>query len=131
MAKGYIRQYGIDFDEVFASVARNKTIRLLISLTASNGWKIHHLDVKTGFLHGELKETFYITQQEGFIVKGCGKKVYKIIKVLYGLSQAPRAWNNKLKKNSQGTSLQEMFKRTVGLSKNGGQEPSAHRSICR
>ena len=55
VAKGYVQQYGVDFEEVFAPVARLETIRLLNSLAATNGWEIHHLDVKTVFLHGELK----------------------------------------------------------------------------
>ena len=69
---------------------------MLISLAATNGWEIHHLDVKAPFLHGELKETVYVSQPEGFEKKGYEKKVYKLNKALYGLSQAPRAWNNKL-----------------------------------
>lgn len=96
VAKGYVQKHGIDFDEVFAPVARIETIRLLINLAASNGWEIHHLDVKTAFLHGELKETVYVTQPEGFIIKGNEEKVYKLNKALYGLKQAPRAWNEKL-----------------------------------
>ena len=52
----------IDYDEVFAPVARIETIRLVISLAASNGWKIHHLGVKTAFLHGELKEEVFVSQ---------------------------------------------------------------------
>ena len=63
--KGYKQQYGVDFDEVFAPVARIETIRLLICLAASRGWEIHHLDVKTVFFHGKLKETVYVTQPEG------------------------------------------------------------------
>lgn len=96
MAKGYVQRHGIDFDEVFAPVARIETIRLLINLAASYGWEIHHLDVKTAFLHGELKETVYVTQPEGFVKKGNEGKVYKLNKALYGLKQAPRAWNKKL-----------------------------------
>ncbi|KAG7538693.1 Zinc finger CCHC-type superfamily [Arabidopsis suecica] len=96
VAKGYVQRYGVDFDEVFAPVARIETIRLLVNLAASNGWEIHHLDVKTAFLHGELKETVYVMQPEGFIEKGSEEKVYKLNKALYGLRQAPRAWNNKL-----------------------------------
>ncbi|KAJ9554040.1 hypothetical protein OSB04_018085 [Centaurea solstitialis] len=69
VAKGYVQQPGIYFDEVFAPVARLETIRLLIALAAGRGWKIHHLD---------------------------GNKVYKLKKALYGLRQAPRAWNLKL-----------------------------------
>ncbi|KAG7558463.1 Zinc finger CCHC-type [Arabidopsis thaliana x Arabidopsis arenosa] len=96
VAKGYVQQYGVDFEEVFAPVARIETIRLLIDLAASHGWEIHHLDVKTAFLHGELKETVFVNQPEGFEKKGSETKVYKLNKALYGLRQAPRAWNNKL-----------------------------------
>ena len=60
MREGYVQQYGIDFDEVFALVARLETIRLLINLAAAYGWEVHHLDVKTAFLHGELKEVVYV-----------------------------------------------------------------------
>lgn len=55
IAKGYVQIHGINYDEVFAPVACVETIRLVIALVASNGWEIHHLDVKTAFLHGELK----------------------------------------------------------------------------
>ena len=96
VAKGYVQQHGVDFDEVFAPVARLETIRLLVSIAAMNGWEVHHLDVKTTFLHGELNEIVYVTQPEGFEVKGSEKKVYKLHKALYGLKQAPRAWNHKL-----------------------------------
>ena len=56
VAKGYVQRHGIDYDEVFTSVARVETNRLVITLAASNGWEMHHLDVKMAFLHGELKE---------------------------------------------------------------------------
>ncbi|KAG7594051.1 Integrase catalytic core [Arabidopsis thaliana x Arabidopsis arenosa] len=96
VAKGYVQQYGVDFEEVFALVARIETIRLLIKLAASHGWEIHHLDVKTAFLHGELKENVYVYQPEGFEREESRNRVYKLNKALYGLRQAPRAWNNKL-----------------------------------
>lgn len=62
VAKGYVQEHGIDFDEVFSPVARIETIRLLKGISAANGWEIHHLDVKTAFLHGELIEEVYISQ---------------------------------------------------------------------
>lgn len=71
---------------------------MLISIAATNGWEVHHLDVKTAFLHGEQNETVYVTQPESFEVKGSEGNVYKLQKALYGLRQAPRAWNNKLNK---------------------------------
>ncbi|GJW51323.1 ribonuclease H-like domain, reverse transcriptase, RNA-dependent DNA polymerase [Tanacetum coccineum] len=96
VAKGYIQEHGIDFEEVFAPVARMETIRLLLAIAANNKWEVHHLDVKSAFLHGELKEEVYVTQPEGFTKKGNDGKVYRLIKALYGLRQAPRAWNIKL-----------------------------------
>ncbi|GJV25900.1 ribonuclease H-like domain, reverse transcriptase, RNA-dependent DNA polymerase [Tanacetum coccineum] len=96
VAKGYIQEHGIDFEEVFAPVARMETIRLLLAIAANRKWEVHHLDVKSAFLHGELKEEVYVTQPEGFTKKGNDGKVYRLIKALYGLRQAPRAWNIKL-----------------------------------
>ena len=96
VAKGYIQKHGVDFDEVFAPVARIETVRLIIGIAASRGWELHHLDVKTAFLHGELKEEVYVQQPEGYMIKGSETKVYKLRKALYGLRQAPRAWNEKL-----------------------------------
>ncbi|GJX45428.1 ribonuclease H-like domain, reverse transcriptase, RNA-dependent DNA polymerase [Tanacetum coccineum] len=95
VAKGYVQEQGIDFDEVFAPVARIETIPLILALAAYHGWQVHHLDVKSMFLHGDLNEEVYVTQPEGFIQQGNSEKVYKLTKSLYGLRQAPRAWNMK------------------------------------
>ena len=92
VAKGYIQRHGVDFDEVFAPVARIETVRFVIAMAASRGWEIHHLDIKTAFLHGDLKEEVYVSQPEGFVTNGKENKVYKLKKALYGLRQAPRAW---------------------------------------
>ncbi|CAH9074982.1 unnamed protein product [Cuscuta epithymum] len=96
VAKGYVQRRGIDFEEVFAPVARLDTIRMLIALAAHREWKIHHLDVKSAFLNGDLQEEVYVSQPEGFCVKNEEHKVYKLSKALYGLRQAPRAWNTRL-----------------------------------
>lgn len=97
VAKGYVQRHGIDFEEVFAPVARMETVRVIVALAASNGWEIHHLDVKTAFLHGDLNEEVYVSHPDGFKIKGSEDKVYRLHKALYGLRQAPRAWNIKLK----------------------------------
>ncbi|KAJ9566785.1 LOW QUALITY PROTEIN: hypothetical protein OSB04_002751 [Centaurea solstitialis] len=96
VAKGYVQEHGIDFDEVFAPVARIETIRLILALAAYNRWEVHHLDVKSAFLQGELKEEVYVSQPEGFIKERDKGKVYRLMKALYGLRQAPRAWYTKL-----------------------------------
>nr|GEZ13469.1 ribonuclease H-like domain, reverse transcriptase, RNA-dependent DNA polymerase [Tanacetum cinerariifolium] len=107
IAKGYIQQHGIDFEEVFAPVARMETIRLLLAIAATNKWEVHHLDVKSAFLHGDLKEEVYVTQPEGFIKEQNNGKVYRLIKALYGLRQAHRAWNIKLDNTLKSLNLKK------------------------
>jgi hypothetical protein len=96
VVRGYAQRRGIDYDEVFAPVARLVTIRLLIALAAHNGWEMHHMDVESAFLNGELQEEVFVEQPAGFIKKGSEHKVLKLKKALYGLNQMPRAWNTKL-----------------------------------
>lgn len=86
----------MDFDEVFAPVARIETVRLLIALAALKGWQVHHMDVKSAFLNGDLREEVYVQLPPGFVVKDGSGKVLKLKKALYGLRQAPRAWNARL-----------------------------------
>lgn len=77
METGYLQQPVIDFDEVFALVARIETIHILNALAASKGWELHHLDVKSTFLHGELQEEVFVQQLEVFVKKGREDSVYK------------------------------------------------------
>ncbi|GJU66865.1 retrovirus-related pol polyprotein from transposon TNT 1-94 [Tanacetum coccineum] len=120
VAKGYRQQPGIDYDEVFAPVARIETIRLLISQAAQMKWQIYQMDVKSAFLNGVIGEEVYVEQPPGFIKVGKETQVLKLNKALYKLKQAPRAWNTRidsyLKKNSQedlcylkGTELLGLF----------------------
>ena len=96
VAKGYAQQYGVDYTEVFAQVARLDTIRLILALTAQHSWDVFQLDVKSAFLHGELNEEVSVNQPLGYEKKGEENKVYKLKKALYGLKQAPRAWYSKI-----------------------------------
>ena len=96
MAKGYVQKQGVDFEEVFAPVARLESVRLLLAIAAHYSWEVYHMDVKYAFLNGELKETIYIRQPPGFLDNDNSGKVLRLHKALYGLRQAPRAWNAKL-----------------------------------
>jgi hypothetical protein len=69
VAKGYVQRQGIDFDEVFAPVARMESVRVMIILAAHLSWSVHHMDVKSAFLNGDLGEEVYVSQPPGFIVK--------------------------------------------------------------
>jgi hypothetical protein len=96
VAKGYKQEFGIDYKEVFAPVARMDTIRLVLSLAVQNSWLIYQLDVKSAFLHEALDEEVYIDQPPGYVKQGHADQVYKLKKALYGLKQAPRAWYSRI-----------------------------------
>jgi hypothetical protein len=96
VAKGYIQRQGVDFEEVFAPVAHLESVQLMIAIAAHWNWPIHHMDVKSAFLNGQLKEEVYVAQPPGFVDKDHPGKVLRLHKALYGLRQAPRTWNTKL-----------------------------------
>lgn len=96
VAKGYAQRFGVDYNEVYAPVARWDTIRIIIATAAYQNWNIYQLDVKSAFLHGELQENVYVDQPQGFEKRGSEEKVYRLKKTLYGLKQAPRAWFSKI-----------------------------------
>jgi hypothetical protein len=77
-------------------MARMEAVWLLLAPTAREGWQVHHMDVKTTFLNGELWEEVFVDQPPGFVCPRAESKVLKLHKALYGLHQAPRAWNQKL-----------------------------------
>ncbi|KAH9725329.1 retrovirus-related pol polyprotein from transposon RE1 [Citrus sinensis] len=97
VAKGYNQTAGVDYTETFSPVAKSSTIKVLLSLAVIYGWDIKQVDVNNAFLNGELNETVFMEQPEGFKVKGKENYVYRLKKALYGLKQAPRAWYEKLK----------------------------------
>jgi hypothetical protein len=74
-------------------------VRLILAVAANRGWEVHHLDVKSTFLNGELEEEVYVSQPEGYTVKNKEHLVLRLSKALYGLRQAPRAWNIRLDKS--------------------------------
>ncbi|KAK3124877.1 hypothetical protein QOZ80_7BG0595270 [Eleusine coracana subsp. coracana] len=77
VARGFVQQEGIDFDDAFAPVARMESVRLLLALAAQEGWCVHHMDVKSAFLNGDLKE------------------------------EAPRVWNAKLDSTLKGMGFEQ------------------------
>ncbi|GKE47300.1 putative ribonuclease H-like domain-containing protein, partial [Tanacetum coccineum] len=86
------KEEGIDYEEVFAHVARIEAIRLFLAYASFMDFLVYQMDVKSAFLYGTIKEEFYITQPPGFKDLDHPDKVYKMVKALYGLHQAPRAW---------------------------------------
>ncbi|GJR56161.1 putative ribonuclease H-like domain-containing protein [Tanacetum coccineum] len=96
VAQGHRQEEGIDYDEVFAPVARIEAIRLFLAFASYMGFMVYQMDVKSAFLYGEIDEEVYVTQPKGFEDPHFPKHVYKVVKALYGLHQAPRAWYARL-----------------------------------
>nr|GEV35544.1 ribonuclease H-like domain-containing protein [Tanacetum cinerariifolium] len=92
VAQGHTQEEGIDYDEVFTLVAKIKAIRLFLAYASFMGFVEYQMDVKSAFLYGTIKEEVYVCQPPGFEDHDYPYKVYKVVKTLYGLHQAPRAW---------------------------------------
>ena len=71
---------------------RPATIRIILSLVVTSGWRLHKLDVKNAFLHGFLNEEVYMEQPSGYTDPEFPQHVCRLKKALYGLKQAHRAW---------------------------------------
>ncbi|GJX69176.1 putative ribonuclease H-like domain-containing protein, partial [Tanacetum coccineum] len=92
VAQGYTQEEGIDYDEVFAPVARIEAIRLFLAFASFMGFIVYQMDVKSAFLYGTIDEEVYVSQPPGFVDPDHPNKIYKVVKALYGLHKAPRAW---------------------------------------
>nr|GEZ05651.1 retrovirus-related Pol polyprotein from transposon TNT 1-94 [Tanacetum cinerariifolium] len=92
VAQGHTQEEWIDYDKVFAPVAKIEAIRLFLAYASSKDFMVCQMDVKSAFLYGKIKEKVYVCQPPGFEDPDFLDKVYKVEKVLYGLHQAPRAW---------------------------------------
>ena len=108
VAKGFSQKAGIDYAETYSPVVKLKSFRELCAIAVERDMHIHHMDVSTAFLHGELKEDIYMYPPEGSTPpEGCTGSVWKLNKTIYGLKQSPRCWNERLDK----------FLSTIGFSR--------------
>ncbi|GJT70722.1 putative ribonuclease H-like domain-containing protein [Tanacetum coccineum] len=92
VALGYRQEEWIDYDEVFAPVARIEAIRIFLAFAYYMGFIVYQMDVKSALLYGTIDEEVYVSQPPGFVDPNHPNKVYKVVKALYGLHQALRAW---------------------------------------
>ncbi|KAG7559386.1 Reverse transcriptase RNA-dependent DNA polymerase [Arabidopsis thaliana x Arabidopsis arenosa] len=96
VARGFTQTYGDDYRETFAPVAKQHTVKVVLSLAVNLDWELWQMDVKNAFLQGELEEEVYMTPPPGLENLVASGKVLRLRKAIYGLKQSPRAWYHKL-----------------------------------
>ncbi|GKE68520.1 putative ribonuclease H-like domain-containing protein [Tanacetum coccineum] len=84
VAQGHGQEEGIDYDKVFAPVARLEAIRIFLAFASYMGFIVYQMDVKSAFLYGKINEEVYVSQPPGFLDPKSPEKVYKVVKARYG-----------------------------------------------
>ena len=108
VAKGFSQQPGIDFEETFAPVARQSSIRMVMALSAELGLCLYQLDVVMAYTNGDLDEEIFMEQADGFIKEGNEHLVYSLKKSIYGLKQPGRQWFKKLDQRLKSLGLKQL-----------------------
>ena len=96
VSKGYLQSEGIDYDEVFSTVARYTSIRSLLALANVKDWHVHQMDVKTAFLQGSIDAEIFKQQPVGYVNKDRPDHVCRLRRSIYGLKQAAQCWNEEI-----------------------------------
>lgn len=99
VARGFSQVQGLDYDEIFAPVAKYDSLRLLLAIAARRKWRPKQLDIKTAFLYGHLQDEVYMELPEG--EPRPDGHVAKLNRCIYGLKQSPREWYFRLTKHLQ------------------------------
>lgn len=95
VAQGFSQKFGVDYDEVYAPVAKTTTLRTLLTIAGRRNMVVKHLDIETAYLNGDLSHEVYLKQPKGYEQEN-EEHVYKLLKNIYGLKQGAHEWNRKL-----------------------------------
>ncbi|GJX96105.1 putative ribonuclease H-like domain-containing protein [Tanacetum coccineum] len=91
VAQGHRQEEGIDYEEVFAHVARIEAIRLFLAYASFMGFLVYQMDVNSAFSYGTIEEKVYVTQPPGFKDPDHPNNVYKVVKALLWVSSSPKS----------------------------------------
>jgi hypothetical protein len=91
---GNHQEHMLHYFETYSSVARNESLKMMLSLAVNEDLNVFQFDVETAFLYGDIDALIYVLQVLGFEDPDPKKKgwVWKLQKSLYGTKQAPRMW---------------------------------------
>ena len=97
VAKGWSRQFGVDYNETFSPVLRYNSIRTVFALAAEKEFYLYHVDISTAYLNSNLDKEDYIKPPDEFVSASYPDRVLSLKKVRYGLKQSVRSCNTTLK----------------------------------
>jgi hypothetical protein len=87
VAKGLTQREGIDYIKTFLSVSKKDSFKIIMALVAHYDLELHQINVKTMFLNGDLQESVYMAQPEGFTIEDKEYMGLRLKKSIYGLKQ--------------------------------------------
>ena len=95
VVKGFMQVAGVDYGDVFSSVAQLKSFRLVVALSVFLGLSLYHVDFDQAFVQSALVVPVYMVHPEGY--PGPPNTCLKLFKSLYGLKSAPKMWSELLR----------------------------------
>ena len=75
VTKGFSQVYQIDYEEMFAPVAKWVSVHILLTIAAQLNLEVHQMDIKTAFLNGDLEHLIYMRPPPGSLDYGSQKVV--------------------------------------------------------
>ena len=103
--KDFSQYYDINYEEIYASIIKPKTLHILFAIITHRNYQIHEMNIIMTFLNNILKEIIYIKQIEGFVDSEYSDWVYLLRKALYELKQFIFEWYNIFKVILESTEL--------------------------
>ncbi|KAF3663559.1 hypothetical protein FXO38_10576 [Capsicum annuum] len=123
VTKGFTQMPGVDFHKTYSPVVKPTTIRTILTIAVQKSWPLYQIDVNNFFLQGKLQEDIYITQPPGYESSAHPDYVYHLKMAIYGLRQAPKAWDANGLFLSQSKYIQEVLHDTQMQECKGVQTP--------
>lgn len=96
IVKGYLQQFGVDFDQTFAAVIKPMAFKVLFTIATFFNLDINQIDIKIAFLYDFIDQLMYVEIPKGIKSKNNRNIVCKLLKALYSLKQSPQLWYERL-----------------------------------
>ncbi|CAI7879128.1 unnamed protein product [Closterium sp. NIES-53] len=118
VARGFSQRQGVDFFHTFSPTPKMTTLQVLLHVAAQRDYELHLLDFSTAFLQGSLHEEIWLRRPPGFTGSFPASTLWSLLRLVYGLRQAPREWHDTLRTTlvalgfSPSTSRPSLFLRT-------------------